>query len=212
MSANELISVLFYLISQDRPLASLKRERKSERGNSCYIKSNSTLLMATANSRVARTLSRLKACANRSLTAAGRQQGGKGGERLIWSCPGEPTSQPSQISLSPPLYSKHLMIINMLQMLKERWESLSYSRSLSPSLARWSARGNHYANEPAAAVFISYNHPHLRGDLQGRAVVHTHNRSELYKYFPFFSPHFFSKEEQRRLCVYKRPCVCAGES
>lgn len=97
--------------------------------------------MATANSRVARALSRLKACANRSLTAAGRQQGGKGGERLIWSCPGEPASQPSQISLSPPLYSKHLMIINMLQMLKERWESLSYSRALSPPLWRAGARG-----------------------------------------------------------------------
>ncbi len=159
--------------------------------------------MATANSRVALTLSRLKACANRSLTAAGRQQGGKGGERLIWSCPGEPTSQPSQISLSPPLYSKHLMIINMLQMLKERWESLSYSLflslSLSSSLAHWSAKGNHYANEPAAAVFISYNHPRLRGDLQGRAVVHTHNRSELYKYFPFFSPHFFFKGRTKPL-------------
>ncbi len=90
--------------------------------------------MATANSRVVLTLSRLQACANRSLMAAGRQQGGKGGERLIWSCPGEPTSQPSQISLSPPLYSKHLMIINMLQMLKERWESLSYSLFLCLSL------------------------------------------------------------------------------
>jgi len=105
VSANELISVLFYLISQDRPLASLKRERERERerDNSSYIKRNSALLMATANSRVARALSRLKDRANRSLTAAGRQQGGKGGERLIWSCPGEPTSQPSQISLPPPL-------------------------------------------------------------------------------------------------------------
>ncbi len=106
------------------------------------------------------------------------------------------------------------MIINMLQMLKERWESLSYSLFLCLSLlplAHWSAKGNHYANEPAAAVFISYNHPRLRGDLQGRAVVHTHNRSELYKYFPFFSPHFFSKEEQRRLCVFIRGPVSARE-